>query len=65
MERLNDETLSADEMILELKKAKAVSDVSAQIIKNAALVFNVSKSIAKGDLNTVPEQLGVETKKLS
>lgn len=43
MERLNDEDLSADELEKEIKRAKAMTDVSSQIIANAALGISAEK----------------------
>lgn len=59
MERLNDETISPKEMELEIRKAKAVSMVSNQIISNAKLVFDAAKLASKGDLKKefIPAQL--------
>lgn len=43
MERLNDEDLSTDELEKEIKRAKAMTDVSSQIIANAALGISAEK----------------------
>lgn len=37
MERLNDDDLNNEELDKEIKRAKAMTDVSSQIIENAAL----------------------------
>lgn len=63
LERLGDETLTPEQMELEIKKSKAIVPVSDQIIKNAKLLYDVAKSTSSGELKVIPEQL--ETKKLN
>lgn len=60
LERLNDDSLNLDE---ELKRAKAISDVSDKVIQSADLSFKVMKLRAEmtGNVET-PEML--EVKKL-
>lgn len=60
LERLNDESLDLDQ---ELKRAKAISDVSDKVIQSADLSFKVMKLRAEmtGNVET-PEML--EVKKL-
>lgn len=43
MERLNDDELNSDELDKEIKRAKAMTDVSSQIIENAALGLSAEK----------------------
>lgn len=43
MERLNDDDLNSDELDKEIKRAKAMTDVSSQIIENAALGLSAEK----------------------
>lgn len=43
MERLNDDDLSTEELEKEIKRAKAMTDVSSQIIANAALGISAEK----------------------
>lgn len=43
MERLNDDDLNSDELDREIKRAKAMTDVSSQIIENAALGLSAEK----------------------
>lgn len=43
LERLSDEDLRGEELEEELKRAKAISDVSANIIANGALAFKVTQ----------------------
>lgn len=43
MERLNDEDLSGEQLEKEIKRAKAMTDVSSQIIANAALGISAEK----------------------
>lgn len=39
MERLSDEDLKGDELIEEIRRAEAITDVATQIISNAGLVL--------------------------
>lgn len=43
MERLNDDDLSTEELEKEIKRAKAMTNVSSQIIANAALGISAEK----------------------
>lgn len=56
LERLNDETIKTDKMEIEFKKAKAISQISGQILKGAALSLQASKLVRNGDLKEIPEQ---------
>lgn len=51
LERLNDETLTEEQMKLELQKAKAVSQVSQQIIQNARVTLDAAKMVADGQVD--------------
>lgn len=56
LERLNDETIKLDKMEMEFKKAAAITKVSAQILKGAALTLQASKLVYNGDVKDLPEQ---------
>lgn len=43
MERLNDDDLDADELEKEIRRAKAMTDISGRIIENAALGLDAEK----------------------
>lgn len=43
MERLNDEELNDEDLDKEIKRAKAMTDVSSRIIENAALGLSAEK----------------------
>lgn len=43
LERLNDETLSKEEIKLEIQKAKAISGIAKEIIENAKVTLEASK----------------------
>ena len=43
MERLNDDELSNEELEKEIKRAKAMTDISGQIFENAALGLSAEK----------------------
>ena len=45
MERLNDDDLNNEELDKEIKRAKAMTDVSSQIIENAALGLSAAFSM--------------------
>lgn len=48
LERLGDENIKGEEMDAEIKKAKAISQISGQIIKGAALVLSAAKMVSEG-----------------
>lgn len=62
LERLNDETMKAEEMELELKKAKAVSQVASQLIKSNKLTLDAMKLIKDGSVGTgdMPDTFGLK-----
>lgn len=62
LERLNDETIT-DPIILEaeFKKAKAISQISGQILKTAALTLQAAKIAYSGDVKDLPEQFAVKS----
>lgn len=43
LERLNDEDLNDEELNLEIKRAKAMADISGKIIDNAALGLSAER----------------------
>lgn len=47
LERLSDETLTAEQVELEVKRTDAIVDVSQQIIENADLVLKAAKLAAE------------------
>ena len=62
LERLNDEELSGDQLLTELDRSKAITDVAKAIIENGELVLKAQKhqdeyhSTRDGEL---PKMLGV------
>jgi hypothetical protein len=60
LERLNDESIKADKMELEIKKAAAISKVASQIINSNKLVLDAAKIVGKGIATNLPEQFGVK-----
>lgn len=48
LERLGDESIKGDEMEQEFKKAKAIGNISGQIIKAAALTMQTAKMVSIG-----------------
>lgn len=62
IERLGDEDLKGDGLAEEIKRAKAISDIGAKIIGNAALVLKAATSAGNSlDANyKVPTMIGVE-----
>ncbi|KYG92376.1 hypothetical protein A0U40_05390 [[Bacillus] sp. KCTC 13219] len=54
LERLNDEELCGEELEVEIKRSKAISEVSKHIISNASVVLQAEKfhtEYASKDLN--------------
>ncbi|WP_443945569.1 hypothetical protein ACJVDH_00225 [Pedobacter sp. AW1-32] len=60
LERLNDETIKPEKMEMEIKKAKAVSQVASQIIKSNALVLKAVELQGKGLIKDAPDNFGVK-----
>lgn len=48
LERLSDENIKSDDMEAEIRKAKAISQISGQIIKGAALALSAAKMVSEG-----------------
>jgi hypothetical protein len=58
LERLGDEDLIGDKLIEEISRAKAVTDVSQQIIANGALVLKAKVAVDMvGRGNPIPSNL--------
>ena len=60
LERLNDEDLSGDKLSEEIDRAKAVSQISKDIVSNASLALNAEKfrvEYAHGGIQKMPEML--------
>lgn len=59
MERLNDDSLSDDELAKEMQRAKSMSDVSGKIIENARLALNAEELKAEygRDKPTLPKMI--------
>lgn len=55
LERLNEEGVAPEAMKLEIERAKAVADVSRQMIDNMRLVLEVEVAKAKHDIETMPK----------
>lgn len=61
LERLNDENITDSTALeQEFKKAKAISQISGQILKSAALTLQASRFAYQGEVKDLPEQFGVK-----
>ncbi|MBD2816530.1 hypothetical protein ID850_17680 [Xenorhabdus sp. Flor] len=58
IERLSDESVSGDQLEIEIRRAKSVSDISNQIINNGKLVLDVQKALSNQDVDFLPKYLG-------
>lgn len=58
LERLGDENIKDDDMDLEIRKSKAIAQISGEILKNAKLILDASKLVSAGALSKAPEQFG-------
>ena len=57
LERLTNDSLTEEELEQEIKRSKAITDVSSKIIANGTLMFNAKKHMdeyGKGDGVAVP-----------
>ena len=62
LERLNDESLSSEELEREIQRGKAITDVAKTIIANGALALQAKKHLdeyGQGDKVSVP-LLGID-----
>jgi hypothetical protein len=64
LERLNDETLSSEDLEAEVNRTKAVTAVSNQIISVGKLALDAQKAVAEGHIRTAPKMLGVENEEM-
>lgn len=64
LERLGDEDLEGDDLEKEIIRAKAISDVSRQIIENAKVALDATKlQVEYGGRNNVELPIMLETRK--
>ena len=62
MERLQDEDLKGEDLQLEIKRTKAVSDLGKQIIANASLTLDAAKmAYAEMPSGQLPDHLRVKS----
>ena len=59
MERLNDDSLTEENLIIEMQRSKSMSDVSAKIIDNAKLALDAEMYKAEygGNAVTMPRMI--------
>ena len=57
LERLNDEEAGSEKMELEIKKAKAISQVATEILKSSKLSLNAARLVHEGYINEVPDNM--------
>lgn len=65
LERLNDEDLTPEQLDMEIKRSKAMSDIGKVIVDNMRVTVEGMKIIYEYGLaqEDVPETLGIEVKK--
>lgn len=57
LERLNDESMSNENMEVEIKKAKAVSSISTEILKSSKLSLDAARLVHEGYVKDIPENM--------
>lgn len=57
LERLNDESLSGDELVAEIERSKAMSSIATQIVNGTKVVVDAMKLVHRGDAPTVVQSL--------
>ena len=59
LERLGDEDLNSDDLLKEIARSKAISDIAKNVIENANVVLQAQKHMAeyKGTDETMPRML--------
>ena len=64
LERLDDETITGDELTSVIERGKAIADIAAQIIANDSLQLKAIKTAADMGINVeqsvLPKLLGIE-----
>lgn len=65
LERLNDDDLTDEELQAEIKRSRAMADISAQIVDNARVHIEAAQFQADYNRETpvLPKMLGIESKK--
>lgn len=65
LERLNDDDLTDEELQAEIKRSRAMADISAQIVDNARVHIEAAQFQADYNRGTpvLPKMLGIEVKK--
>ena len=65
LERLNDDDLTDEELQAEIKRSRAMADISAQIVDTARV--HIEAALFQADYNretpVLPKMLGIEVKK--
>lgn len=61
LERLDDESLDLDQLKIESQRAKAISGIASQVIKNAKVTIDAMKLVSEGHFASeeMPSFLGV------
>ena len=57
LERLSDESISSDSLALEIRRSKAIADISREVISNASLVLKAHSLAAGGAHGDLPKML--------
>ena len=60
LERLNDDDLTDEELQAEIKRSRAMADISAQIVDNARVHIQADYN---RETPVLPKMLGIESKK--
>lgn len=55
LERLNDDELTDQQLALEVQRARAISQLSTQVIKNAKVTLDAMKLLHTGDIAHTPK----------
>lgn len=65
LERLNDESLTPEQLDMEIKRSKAMSEISKVIVDNMRVTVEGMKVVYEYGIpqEDVPETLGIEVKK--
>lgn len=64
IERLGDESLTAEELHKEIERTKAISEIAKNIVSNANLVLQAEKfkynNLPSSERNRIPEQFRIK-----
>lgn len=60
LERLGDESLKGEELLIEIERSKAITGVAREVVGNAKVALEAQKALGDGLVKVVPEMMRIE-----